>query len=264
VLLASLAGAALVAAVAFVGPAGPHATPRLRNGIAAKASPNGWFATSGEEFESAPEQSPVTSFLKWLAAGALAGVLMSVTSAPAEASLYVGVDIEPNLYTVKTNKYLTPCKDNKKFNKIVKNELFKYSQFQKKYKQMPAVQDRLKLMIKKAENRKAAYADVLCGKRDGIPRTIANGQTDIRRSVVAPGFAFLYIAGWIGWSGREYLKRTRDPMKETYIDLPLFATCMASGFAWPVRSWIDIVNGDFVKNDSDFYSSGRTSLQEWN
>merc|ERR1712187_162856 len=78
----------------------------------------------------------------------------------------------------------------------------------------------------------------------------------VRGSIVIPALMFLYTAGWIGWSGREYLMRTRDKMKEINIDVPLALTCMASGFAWPVASWQDIVNGKFVAKDNEITRSG--------
>jgi len=194
----------------------------------------------------------------------LAGLVLSMQAAPAEARANGFAYVTPEHSTVKNDPLLNKCKDNKKFKKTQKNEVLKYERLQKKYKNNPQTVQRLDKMIGDAKKRNEAYGDVYCGKRDGYPRTIANGEVDVRRSVVLPGFAFLYITGWIGWTGREYLLRTKSKAKEIYIDLPLFAQCSASGFAWPVRSWIDIVNGKFTVADEDLYYSGRVEAKEWN
>merc|ERR1711972_1224366 len=105
-----------------------------------------------------------------------------------------------------------------------------------------------------------AYGTRYCGIRDGLPHTIATGEMGVRGSIVIPSLIFLYTAGWIGWAGREYLRRTQDKDKELQIDVPLAVTCMGSGFAWPVASWQDIVNGKFVAKDDEIYVSGNVGL----
>ena len=98
-------------------------------------------------------------------------------------------------------------------------------------KDSPAFQKRLNSSVKKLENRLKLYtpeskeagfinkeieqtkarferygnANLLCGK-EGLPRIIATGQFDRANEFVIPGIMFLYITGWIGWSGRFYLK----------------------------------------------------------
>jgi len=258
------AGAAAALTVAFVGPVpGQHGRPQLRHGLVSSAAlPNGFIETEAEP----AAQQPVAAFLKWLSAGLLAGLVLSMQAAPADAIAngFAYVAPDASYYSVKKSPLLNKCKDNKKFKKSQKNEVLKYERLQKKYKNNPFTVQRLDKMIADAKRRNEAYGDLLCGKRDGNPRTIANGEINVRRSVVLPGFAFLYIAGWIGWTGREYLLRTRSKEKELYIDLPLFAQCSASGFAWPVRSWIDIVNGKFTVPDEDLHYSGRAAIKQWN
>merc|ERR1712146_607948 len=84
----------------------------------------------------------------------------------------------------------------------------------------------------------------------------------VRGGVIIPALMFLYSAGWIGWAGRSYLIRRKDckkygaktPMQMEYIiNAPLALTCMASGFAWPVLAWQDIVNGKMVRRDEDIH-----------
>ncbi|CAK0877895.1 unnamed protein product, partial [Prorocentrum cordatum] len=99
-----------------------------------------------------------------------------------------------------------------------------------------------------------AYGERLCGKKDGVPRTIATGEF-VRGGIIPSSLAFIYTTGWIGWAGRSYLRRTLDTKKEIMIDVPLALTCMASGFAWPVYAWQEIVNGEMVAKDEDIHRS---------
>jgi photosystem I subunit 3 len=54
-----------------------------------------------------------------------------------------------------------------------------------------------------------------------------------------PTFGFLYIAGWIGYVGREYLnivKKEKSPTeKEIIIDVPLALNVAGKGAGWPIR-----------------------------
>lgn len=58
-------------------------------------------------------------------------------------------------------------------------------------------------------------------------------------TVQIPTIGFLYIAGYIGHTGRTYLqtvkgdKKPRD--KEIIIDVPLAFELSIKGFAWPVQ-----------------------------
>jgi photosystem I subunit 3 len=46
---------------------------------------------------------------------------------------------------------------------------------------------------------------LLCGA-DGLPHLIADGRPSHAGEFVLPAVLFLYIAGYIGWSGRSYLQ----------------------------------------------------------
>merc|ERR1712227_927333 len=130
-------------------------------------------------------------------------------------------------------------------------------QRQKKYAKGSVVWKRFDTKIAQIKRVEEAYGTRYCGVRDGQPRTIATGELNVRGGTVIPSLMFLYTAGWIGWAGREYLMRTRDMMKEINIDVPLALTCTASGFAWPVAAWQDIVNGKFVEKTENIYQSGQ-------
>eukprot|EP00931_Biecheleriopsis_adriatica_P031768 TRINITY_DN1858_c0_g1_i6.p1 TRINITY_DN1858_c0_g1~~TRINITY_DN1858_c0_g1_i6.p1 ORF type:complete len:295 (+),score=55.99 TRINITY_DN1858_c0_g1_i6:35-919(+) len=259
----------LAAAVAFVGsPAGQHGSaPRLRGADIAVASPTllkGLSDATAHGIDARAEESPMSSFFKWLSAGLLAGVLMAVSATePVQAkpmeqpgAFGQAYEFRAQDYTIKTSKILEPCKNNKKFKKNISNEIYKLQTQQKKYAEASAVYARFTKKIALVKQREAAYGDRFCGKKDGWPRTIATGEFDVRGSVIWPSVIFLYIGGWIGWAGREYLCRTGNPERELNIDVPLALTCMASGFAWPVSAWQDIVNGDFVVPDNQINNGG--------
>jgi len=193
-----------------------------------------------------------TSAWRWLGAGLAAGLLLAVSAQPAEAEM----DFER--FKIKNSPRLGLCKDNKKYHKKFKDEVYKNQQRQKKYPKDGVVWKRFDAKVAQVKRVEEAYGTRLCGLNDGLPRTIANGEVDVRGGIVIPALMFLYTTGWIGWAGREYLMRTRDKMKEMKIDVPLAVTCMASGFAWPVAAWQDIVNGKFVEKDTDIVRSGLT------
>ncbi|CAK0889092.1 unnamed protein product [Prorocentrum cordatum] len=250
-------GAALFATAAFVLPtaSGPLAAetrlPRARGQLPeapGPASPEAAPLPAWEQQEPSP--------LKWIGAGLLAGMVFAALTPPAEALDRDSNAVRPTLdkFTIKAAKYLELCKDNKKYAKKWKDKFFKVDSKLKKYPKDTAVYNRL--LKKKAglQRRKEAYGERLCGKKDGVPRTIATGEF-VRGGIIPSSLAFIYTTGWIGWAGRSYLRRTLDTKKEIMIDVPLALTCMASGFAWPVYAWQEIVNGEMVAKDEDIHRS---------
>jgi len=191
-----------------------------------------------------------TSALRWLGAGLAAGLVLAASATPAQA------EIDFSAFKIQNSPRLGPCKDNKKYHKKFKDEVYKNQQRQKKYPKDSVVWKRFDVKVAQVKRVEEAYGTRLCGIADGLPRTIATGQMDVRGGIVIPALIFLYTTGWIGWTGREYLMRTRDKMKEINLDMPLVVTCMASGFAWPVAAWQDIVNGKFVAKDTEIPKTG--------
>mmetsp|Transcript_96273 Transcript_96273/g.300539 ORF Transcript_96273/g.300539 Transcript_96273/m.300539 type:complete len:185 (+) Transcript_96273:2-556(+) len=182
---------------------------------------------------------------------------MAVSSAPAEAAAgisFTGSSFAPEKFSIKAAKHLELCKNNKKYKKKIKDEVYKITQRQKKYPKGSVVFNRYEKKIALIKRREAAYGDRYCGKKDGLPRVIVTGE-NVRGGIVIPALMFLYTAGWIGWAGRSYLVRTQDEMKELNLDVPLALTCMASGFSWPVAVWQEIVNGTLVVKDEDLHRS---------
>lgn len=250
--------AALITTTAFVGL--PSSGFRSQSQLERRGLADPSFATDSAEAEGTVEavtaqSSEGSSFWKWLGAGVLAGLVMAVSSSPVQASFDSRSNFTPENFTIKKSKVLEPCKDNKKFHKRMKDQIYKVQARQKKYPEGSVVYNRLAVKIDSVKTREAAYGDRYCGKKDGLPRVIATGEADVRGSVVYPGLMFLYIAGWIGWAGRSYLIRTNDAKKELNIDVPLALQCMASGFSWPVAAWQDIVNGEMVLPDDKVHRS---------
>ena len=257
--LLCVAAATAAAAVTFVGiPAGTRASEGRGVELGSRALPKE-VVESPLPHDEAVEESAPGAFLKWTAAGLLAGLVMAVSSSsPVSAKpldMFGGVDIDlentPEHWTIKASPVLEVCKNNKFYKKKFKDELYKTTKQQNKYAKGSAVYARFNKKIAMINARQEAYGDRLCGKTDGNPRVVATGEWNVRASAMWPASIFLYIAGWIGWAGRSYLIRTNDETKELNIDVPLALTCMASGFSWPVAAWQEIVNGEMaVPNDS--------------
>jgi len=163
-----------------------------------------------------------------------------------------------------------------------------YADFQnlKLCKDSPAFQKRLNSSVKKLENRLKLYtpdskeavfltkeiehtkvrferygnANLLCGK-EGLPRIIATGQFDRVNEFVIPGLMFLYITGWIGWSGRKYLRYASTTSNsfenEIIINVPVALSIMNSGFLWPVEAWKEFSSGDLLAAEDDVTKSPR-------
>jgi photosystem I subunit 3 len=146
---------------------------------------------------------------------------------------------------------LTPCKDSKAFAKRQKTSLKKLNSRLKLYKEGSAPALALKATIERTERRFAFYGKqgLLCGT-DGLPHLIVDGDWNHAGEFVFPGIVFLYIAGWIGWVGREYLIKTKEgdkpTEKEIIIDVPLATSLVGRGFTWPVAAWSELKNGNLT------------------
>ncbi len=92
------------------------------------------------------------------------------------------------------------------------------------------------------------YSKASCGD-DGLPHLIIGptiepfGALFMRGhegDVLIPAHIFVFVAGIIGWSGREYLKLARaskDPAdKEIFIDSDLLKTALVKGAQWPLNA----------------------------
>ena len=112
------------------------------------------------------------------------------------------------------------------------------------------------------------YGKALCGD-DGLPHLIIGPPLEpfgalLNRGhegdLLIPGVLFIYIAGIIGWSGREYLiesKKTKDPADmEIIIDLKLARRCLVKGAQWPLLANRQGRNGDLREKDKNITVNG--------
>eukprot|EP00208_Stichococcus_sp_RCC1054_P003718 CAMPEP_0206137584 /NCGR_PEP_ID=MMETSP1473-20131121/2680_1 /ASSEMBLY_ACC=CAM_ASM_001109 /TAXON_ID=1461547 /ORGANISM="Stichococcus sp, Strain RCC1054" /LENGTH=237 /DNA_ID=CAMNT_0053530737 /DNA_START=75 /DNA_END=788 /DNA_ORIENTATION=+ len=161
---------------------------------------------------------------------------------------------------------LTKCSESKQFAKRQKNELKALDKRLKLYEEGSAPALALQATKQRTERRFANYGGqgLLCGT-DGLPHLIADPGLALRyghaNEVFVPTFAFLYIAGWIGYVGRDYLNRIKtmkDPTaKEIIIDVPLAIKCSLGGVGWPAKAIAELRNGTLLESDKNITVSPR-------
>ena len=112
------------------------------------------------------------------------------------------------------------------------------------------------------------YGQALCGD-DGLPHLIIGPPGEpfgalLNRGhegdLLIPGVLFIYIAGIIGWSGREYLiesKKTKTPADmEIIIDFELARKCLVKGAQWPLLANRQGRNGGLREPDKNITLNG--------
>ena len=79
--------------------------------------------------------------------------------------------------------------------------------------------------------------------------------------VLVPTVGFLYVAGWIGYSGTKYVqevKKAAKPIdKEIIIDVPLAWKLLWAGLGWPVAAVAELRNGTLLEDDDKITVSPR-------
>jgi photosystem I subunit 3 len=112
-----------------------------------------------------------------------------------------------------------------------------------------------------AKHRFERYAQAPCGP-DGLPHLIVDGRLDRAGDFLIPSILFLYIAGWIGWSGRAYLQAIHKgegggELKEIKLDVPKYIQLTLAGVAWPLASLREFLAGEMFAKDDEIPVSPR-------
>ena len=146
---------------------------------------------------------------------------------------------------------LTKCGDSPAFAKRLNSSVKKLEQRLSLYEadSPPALALEQQIERTKARFDKYGRSDLLCGT-DGLPHLIADGRWSHAGEIFIPALGFVYIAGWIGFVGRKYLRAvstTKNPAEsEIIINVPLALKIMTTGYIWPISAWQELISGDLV------------------
>jgi len=157
---------------------------------------------------------------------------------------------------------LTKCSDSPAFNKRLKASVKKLEQRMSKYEVDSPPALALQQQIDRTQSRFDKYnrSELLCGT-DGLPHLIADGRWSHAAEFILPGFGFIYISGWIGWVGRNYLRAvstTKNPSEsEIIINVPLALKIMTTGYIWPISAWQELISNNLVASDNEVTVSPR-------
>lgn len=113
------------------------------------------------------------------------------------------------------------------------------------------------------------YSKASCGD-DGLPHLIiaptiepfgALANRGHEGDLLIPGHIFLYVAGIIGWSGREYLKAIRGSKdaadREIFFDPDVLRDSLFKGAQWPLMADKEGKSGELRESDDKIYVSPR-------
>ena len=112
------------------------------------------------------------------------------------------------------------------------------------------------------------YSKASCGD-DGLPHLIIGPPIEPwgawfnrghEGDLLIPGVMFIYIAGIIGWSGREYVRAVRGQKNaaeyEIIIDTSLAWQCLKRGAAWPLHANREGKDGGLREKDNNVSLNG--------
>ena len=146
---------------------------------------------------------------------------------------------------------LTKCSESPAFTKRLNGSVKKLEQRMALYQadSPPALALKQQIDRTNARFEKYSRSELLCGT-DGLPHLVADGRWSHAAEFTLPGFGFIYIAGWIGWVGRKYVRAvstTKNPAEsEIIINVPLALKIMATGYIWPIAAWQELISGELV------------------
>ena len=157
---------------------------------------------------------------------------------------------------------LTKCSESPAFNKRLKTSLKKLELRMSQYEVNSPPAFALQQQIERTQARfdKYSRSNLLCGT-DGLPHLIADGRWDHAAEFTLPGFGFLYIAGWIGWVGRKYIRAvstSKNPTEnEIIINVPLALKIMTTGYIWPISAWQELISSELIAPKDEISVSPR-------
>eukprot|EP00803_Ostreobium_quekettii_P011066 evm.model.scf_76.18 EVM.evm.TU.scf_76.18 scf_76:142442-144746(+) len=161
---------------------------------------------------------------------------------------------------------LTPCAESKAFQRRKAKQISGLEKRMAKYEADSAPAIALQATMDKTNKRFDFYgkSGLLCGA-DGLPHLIADPGFALKYGhagdIVIPAALFVYIAGYIGYTGRDYLAKTRGEksptQKEIIIDVPLAFQCLLSGFAWPLETIQELRKGTLTEKPENITVSPR-------
>lgn len=155
---------------------------------------------------------------------------------------------------------LVPCKEVPAFTQRLNNSVNGQQARLKKYDANSASAAIIKGRIDQTKKRFASYEAMLCGP-EGLPRLIVDGRLSHAGDFIIPGLIFLYLAGWLGWSGRTYQIATKKgdspELKEIQIDVPLAIQSFLTSLTWPLLAAKEILSGEIQEADNKIPVSPR-------
>ncbi len=157
---------------------------------------------------------------------------------------------------------LTKCSDSPAFAKRLNGSVKKLEQRISKYEVDSPAALALQQQIDRTKARFDKYgrSELLCGT-DGLPHLIADGRWSHAAEFILPGFGFIYIAGWIGWVGRKYIRAvstTKNPTEsEIIINVPLALKIMTTGYIWPISAWQELISNELIAPKDEITVSPR-------
>merc|ERR1711985_148892 len=169
-------------------------------------------------------------------------------------------------YAAKDISGLTKCAKSKPYAKREKQAVKALQKRLKKYEEGSAGANAINSSIAATKKRFKMYANsgVLCGK-DGYPHLIADPgfalQYGHTGEILVPTFGFVYIAGIIGYAGRQYLLSLKDDKKpqtgEIIIDVPKALQFFGEAAVWPIKTYTELRNGTLLAGKDDITVSPR-------
>ena len=146
---------------------------------------------------------------------------------------------------------LKKCSESPAFTKRLNASVKKLEQRISQYEtdSPPALALKQQVERTKARFDKYSRSELLCGT-DGLPHLIADGRWSHASEFILPGFGFIYIAGWIGWVGRKYVRAvstSKNPTEsEIIVNVPLALKIMTTGYIWPISAWQELISGELI------------------